>query len=186
LSLFFDDAFESTCLKVAAAQVYINHRESRSVLGGSTNELFVFCDGSSSGWHGACLVDPVGGKVTQRQRFREPTSNRNIGSEFAGLHLALLMAPSDARLTVVFDLLGIGQWMLGHFQRHDPVVKEACDVCWDLVSDKTLHVTWVHHRGHQKDPSDFTRYNNVADHLCKANVLEGRTVTSSFGGTLLT
>jgi hypothetical protein len=96
------------------------------------------------------------------------------------------MAPSDARLTVVFDLLGIGQWMLGHFQRHDPVVKKACDVCWDLIRDKTLHVTWVHHRGHQKDPSDFTRYNNLADHLCKPDVLGDRTLVLPFPGSVLT
>lgn len=147
--------------------------------GGRTGELFAFCDGSSSGWHGACLVDPAADQVLQRQRFREPTSNRNIGAEFAGLHLALSMVPADAKLTIVFDLLGLGQWMLGHYQRHDEVVRQACEVCWDIIADKRLRIIWVHHRGHQEDPSDFTRFNNLADKLCKPGPLVGGKIMAS-------
>ena len=89
------------------------------------------------------------------------------------------MVPADAKLTVVFDLLGLGQWMLGHYQRNDEVVRQACEVCWDIIEDKRLRIIWVHHRGHQKDSSDFTRFNNMADKLCQPGPLVGGKVMAS-------
>jgi hypothetical protein len=173
--MFFNDAFESTCPKVAEREPYIQFRADRSTAEG----LFVFCDGSSSGWHGACLVDPALGKVFHRQRFREPTSNRNVGAEFAGLHLALSMLPAQSDATLVFDMLGLAQWMLGHFRQNDPMVKRACEVCWDLIDSRGHTISWVHHRGHQKDPSDFTHFNNVVDKLCQPGALTGGRVMVS-------
>jgi len=167
--LFQDETFEATCPKVASSKDYIEFRESRSVLDGRPGELFVFCDGSSSGWHGACLVDP-GVSWERKHRFREPCRTKNVGPEFAGLHLALSMVPAFKTVVVVFDMLGLGQWMLGHFRRNDEIVKKAYHACWDLIEEKQLQTSWVHHRGHQKDPSHFTFFNNEVDFLSQADV----------------
>jgi hypothetical protein len=80
------------------------------------------------------------------------------------------LVPYGCRVTIVFDMLGLGLWMCGHQRAQTPVTKAAIEACADLIEGSSLDVEWVHHRGHQKDPSHFTFFNTLVDGLCKEGV----------------
>lgn len=129
--------------------------------------VWIFTDGSSSGWHSAVLVFP-GLKVVQAARWKKPTPTRNVGAELNGMLLGLKRVKTKKQIYLVHDYLGVGAWMTGNWKMKDQEVRSVIDQGKALIAEKQLDVRFIHHAGHQKDASDFTRWNGVADELCSA------------------
>jgi ribonuclease HI len=127
-------------------------------------KLYAFTDGSSNGGYGVVLVEG-GGEVSQHSGWEKPTSTKNVGAELNAMLLALRHAPEDSELIVVSDYLGIAAWMTGNWNIKDPEVREKIRLAKELVETKDLDVMFCHHKGHQRDASDFTLWNSTADEL---------------------
>lgn len=128
--------------------------------------VWMFIDGSSSGWHAAVILDPFAKTITRTATFRKPKS-ANIGPELWSLLLGLNEADPTKPLTVVHDYMGTGAWMVKAWKIKSPNVQEAIDMIRATV--ETLDFTsirFIHHGGHQKDDTDFTKWNNEVDRLC--------------------
>lgn len=138
------------------------------------SSLYVFTDGSSEGSFAAIFVDPSDPKSSTEEHveFRPPTETRNMGAEWNGLVLGLERAPRGTKLVVVSDLLWLGAWMVGKRKAEHPEVVAALARAKLLIQEKGLDVRFVHHEGHQKDDSSFTRWNCRADELCKKKAKE--------------
>ena len=109
-----------------------------------------------------------GSSATARQpaRFESPVSIANVGAELNGLLLGLEAAEPDSSVTVVHDYMGVGAWLTGGWEVRVPSVRQRVDAAMKLIEKKNLDIRFIHHGGHQKDHSDFTRWNCVADKLC--------------------
>lgn len=153
---------------------WITFRESRTcasdavtalgeVVNGPT--LWIFTDGSSKGGYGAVIVEP-GKRVLKLAGYQKMTSTRNVGAELNGFQLGIENAPRGSRVMVVSDYLGIAAWMTRNWKIKDSEVRGKIGRCRAIVQDRELDVTYCHHAGHQKDASDFTRWNALADELC--------------------
>jgi hypothetical protein len=129
--------------------------------------LYAFTDGATRGSYAAVLVRP-GGSVQEECRWRPPTRTRNVGAEWDGFVLGLELAPPGARLTVVVDLLWVHAQLIGVRRTVDPEIVEKLAQAKAIVEAKRLDLVLVHHDGHQKDASDFTRWNARSDALCDA------------------
>ena len=138
------------------------------------SSLYVFTDGSSKGSFAAIFVDPSDPKssVEEHVEFKAPTETRNMGAEWNGLLLGLERAPRGTKLVVVSDLLWLGAWMVGKRGAEHPEVVAALERANLLIHENGLEVRFVHHEGHQKDESQFTRWNCRADELCKEKAKE--------------
>lgn len=134
------------------------------------SSIYVFTDGSSSGSFAAVFVCPTHQETAleEHARFKPPTETRNMGAEWNGLLLGLELAPKGEKLVVVSDLLWLGAWLVGARRAEHPEVVAAIARAKALVAERELEVRLVHHEGHQRDRSDFTRWNRRADELCKA------------------
>lgn len=134
------------------------------------SSLYVFTDGSTKGSFAAVYVrgaDPAVA-VEERVEFKEPTGTKNMGAEWNGLLLALGHAPKGSKLVVVSDLLWLGATVVGARKAEHPELVESLRQAKETIEQRGLEVRFVHHEGHQKDESDFTRWNVRADELCKA------------------
>lgn len=98
---------------------------------------------------------------------------RNIAAELGALALALQHAPRGQALTVVHDYEGIGAWMTGRWQAHEPIVRALLAECRRRIDAGNLTVTYRHQRGHQADPlglNPLVRANQRADALATAAI----------------
>jgi ribonuclease HI len=136
--------------------------EDQSLLPG---KLYAFTDGSSNGGYGAVLVEGGGGDVTTHSGWDQPTSTRNVGAELNAMLLALRHAPEDSDLIVVSDYLGIAAWMTKNWKIKDPEVREKINQAGQMITEKNLDVLFCHHKGHQRNNTDFTLWNSKADDL---------------------
>lgn len=129
--------------------------------------IYAFTDGSSRGSYAAVLVHP-GGSSEQQVHWREPTKTRNVGAEWDAFVLGLEMSPKAARLTSVVDLLWIHAQLIGVRDTIEPEIVQKLERAKRLIETRELDLVLVHHDGHQKDASDFTKWNAVADRLCSS------------------
>lgn len=161
------DTVESTCPKTAmtlSRYMAASHRESRAIHHGTS---WVFCDGSSTGSFAAIVV---AGFFTCEQVVHGPrVATANVGAELLGVALGLYLLPSSAKqVTVVSDFANTAPWAGGVWRVQQPEVLERLRLIRRLILTRGYRVQFVHHRGHQRDDSDFTRYNNRADELCSS------------------
>ena len=135
---------------------------------------YVFTDGSSKGSYAAVFVCPTHPEkaLEEHVAWKPPTATGNMGAEWKGLLLALQHAPKGAKLVVVSDLLWLGAWMVDRRKAEHPETVESLRKAKEFVEQRRLDVRFVHHSGHQKDDSDFTRWNNRVDELCKTKAKE--------------
>ena len=155
---------ESTNPKVVAVShqgKWINYRESRDCDDSTT---WIFTDGSSNGGFGAVAVRD-GEHIKKARGFETPGKTRNIAAELNGLLLALGLARQDESITVVSDYLGVAAWMTNNWRIKEPDVRVKINEAKKIVAAKNLKVDYCHHGGHQRDNSDFTKFNNIADEL---------------------
>lgn len=130
--------------------------------------VWMFIDGSSSGWHAAVILDPFAKTKTEIAELQPPKS-ANVGPELWSCILGLREVDPTKPLTVVHDYMGTGAWMVGGWKIKSPNVQEAIDEIRSLIKDRGLvSVKFIHTGGHKKDDSDFTRWNNRADELCSS------------------
>lgn len=160
-------SLETTKQKVADEHAWTVFRADRNLL--PVDRLWAFTDGASSGRHGAVLISP-GKKVMFLSRFLKAPM-RNVGAELNAFLLALEHIPSESKVTFVFDYMGIGAWILGHYERKKEATQKMVGRAEDLLIEKGLMDTarFIHHGGHQRDDSDFTMWNTVADWLCSGD-----------------
>lgn len=151
---------------------WVTFRESRSCVHDAVTQLgeivngavvWAFTDGSLAGY-GAALVEP-GKRIVKLAGREEMTGARNVSAELNGFLLALENLPVGARVVVVSDYLGVAAWMTGNWKIKNPEVRDRVERAKAIVIERELDLTFCHHAGHQKDDSDFTRYNNLADRL---------------------
>lgn len=147
-------------------------REDRSI---EPDRVWVFTDGSSSGWHAAKIVRPLI-DVRSLCRYIVPTRTRNVGAELNGFLLGLKNVEEDSTVVVVVDFLNIAAWMTGAFAVNDEEVKSKIDRAKRIVKSNHLRLSFIHHAGHQRDDSMMTYFNDLADQLCSKQVSCDHTV----------
>lgn len=142
--------------------------------------VWVFSDGSSSGWHGATVVIP-GKQIIRVCKFEE-TPNKNINPEINGAIAGIEKCPVGSTVYVVHDLFGIGPWFLGHWRINKPEVRDKIDKLHAAVAGRGIDVRFIHHGGHQdkkrkkKDKvrpvcnSEFTKWNCATDKMLEDKV----------------
>lgn len=163
----FDDLppMLSTKQKTADRNSWVDYRESREL--DPADRWWIFTDGSTTGWHGAVIIAPGPSRtITFLSAYKQQTSTRNVGAEINGLILALENLPPRIQGFVVSDLLGVGAWATGHFERNNPEVITKYRKIDHLIRSRGHDLTFVHHGGHQRDSTAFTTWNCVADKLC--------------------
>ncbi len=126
----------------------------------------IFTDGSSKGAYAAVVVNPAGVVAHELVEWKEPTHTSNVGGEWNGLLLGLRASPESGRVAIVVDLLWVHAQLIGVRQTIEPETQEQLAEAHRLVHELKLDVVLIHHDGHQKDNSDFTRWNTRADALC--------------------
>lgn len=151
---------------------WLRLRTDKSVKPGS---VWLFTDGSSTGWHAASLLVP-GKYVRQIAKFAAKTPSRNIAAELNAAILGLERCGSgDGPVCVVHDYLGVGAWTIGAWKINNDEVREKVEKIKKIITDQKLDVSFIHHPGHLdkgkfKDDSEFTRWNCSTDRLCTAQV----------------
>lgn len=129
---------------------------------------YVFTDGSLT-WHGAIHVVP-GESCYFAHRFRPQCDAKNVGAEWAGLHLGLSLCRPGRDVVVVVDLVSLIHWMRSDMNRGTPMIEAAYHACHDLIDELDLSVTFVHQRGHQGLKNHYAYFNEMADKLCARDV----------------
>lgn len=159
-------SFIETTSKKAAAVVYkkpwLRYRDDRSV---TLDRIWIFTDGSNSGWHAAVVLDPFSKTIRRIAHYQVPKS-KNIGPELWALNLGLRHVTSEHPITVVHDYIGTGAWIVGAWEIKSPNVLDAVNELLATIKSKGLDIRFIHTTGHQKDLSDFSKWNNHVDALC--------------------
>lgn len=127
-------------------------------------KLYAFTDGSSNGGYGVAIVKG-GGEVTSHSGWEQPSSTRNVGAELNAMLLALRHLPEDCQVMIVSDYLGIAAWMTGNWKIKDPEVYKKIEQAKKMVEEKNIDALFCHHKGHQRNRTDFTLWNTAADEL---------------------
>ena len=128
--------------------------------------IWMFIDGSSTGWHGAVILDPFAKKRTDLANFQEPKS-ANIGPELLSCLLGLEQADPTKPLTIVHDYIGTGAWLVGAWKIKSSNVFEAVSMIKATIEERQFtSIRFIHTGGHQKNDTDFGLWNNRADALC--------------------
>jgi ribonuclease HI len=94
---------------------------------------------------------------------------KNILAELAALFLALRELPEQAKVTIVHDYVGVGNWMKGDSRPpRDPVLEAVIGACVNLCADKAMRLTFLYQPSHRSDWAgrhDLARFNRRADEL---------------------
>lgn len=143
---------------------WIRFRESRIC---TPDRLWIFTDGSTSGWHAAKIVRP-GVDVRSLARLIPMTPTRNVGAELNGVLLGLKNAPDGAKVTLVTDFLNGPAWITGAYKINGEEIAEKIARAKQLIEGSRLSISFCHHGGHQKDHSHFTHFNCGVDELCSS------------------
>lgn len=146
---------------------WIKYRPSKSI---DTNDVWAFTDGSDTGWHSAIIICNDSKEVRKLASFLEKTPMRNVSSELDAMILALSQTPEGSCINIVHDYIGVGAWMVGAWKAKKQKVKNRIAKAKKIIIDRKLTVLFIHHKGHQSDQSDFTKFNNLADQLCSDGV----------------
>lgn len=159
---------ETTSQKAAAVKYkknWLKFRDDRSI---DDESVWLFIDGSNSGWHSAVILNPFD-KTIQRLSHHRPPASANIGPELWSLLLGLQHVPTQHPLVVVHDYIGTGAWLAGAWGINSQNVHHAVMEIKRVLIERPLpSIKFIHHGGHQKDRSDFSRWNNEVDKLCSA------------------
>jgi len=148
-------------VKVPHQARWITFRSSRECA--SADVIYVFTDGSSLGGFAAVMVES-GGFYDGWQGWQKPTPTRNVAAELNGVLLGLSKLPPWAHeVVVVSDYLGPAAWLTGNWKIKKVEVGNLVAAIQEVIAAFDLAVTFVHHKGHQKDDSAFTRWNVLAD-----------------------
>lgn len=134
-------------------------------------------DGSSTGWHSACIVPAKSDTAILRAKWGDMKGSRNVGAEAAAFLLGVQTLPASCN-DVIFlaDFLNSLGFDVGAVNyKHEVLVAAYAQVEREKAKMKMRgDIRWshVHHPGHQKDTSWFTLLNLVADNLasCKMDV----------------
>ena len=151
-------------VKIPHQARWIELRNSRSC---DDDRVWIFTDGSSLGGYGAVILRPGLPRI-ELNEFEEPTTTKNVGAELNGLLLGLRNTMRDERVVIVSDYLGVAAWMTGNWKIKDDEVRHKIREARRIVQSRGLDVDFIHHAGHQKDDSEFTKWNTVADRLATA------------------
>jgi hypothetical protein len=127
---------------------------------------WIFTDGSGTGSHAAVILRP--GAQEQRVAGCNPTSSRNVGAEVDGVILGLEHTVPGELIAIVSDFLWTVYYINGWYRLRDPYLLERVPKAREILKERGLaDALFVYHRGHQTDTSDFSRWNNIADRLCR-------------------
>lgn len=160
-----------TAAAVKYKKPWLVFRNSRSI---DEKSVWAFVDGSNSGWHAAVIIDPVAKTSHHIAEHRVPQS-ANIGPELWSVLLVLRHVPLEYPVVVVHDYIGTGAWLSGAWQIKSPNVHQAImEIKKALIARPLKSLKFIHHGGHQKDDSDFSKWNNEADRLCSAKTAVNR------------
>lgn len=141
---------------------WVKRRDSREMSNGGV--VWVFTDGSSTGSCAAVVLD--GDKLEEHVRHAPKPPTWNVGAELGGVLLGVRHAPRGRSVVVVADYIGSAGYLTGRWRIRDLDTLRRVVVIASLIESRGLVVSFVHHKGHQRDPSDFTRWNTRADELC--------------------
>lgn len=142
--------------------------------------IWMFIDGSSTGWHAAVILDPFAKKKTELAQFGDPKS-RNIGPELWSLLIGLREVDPTKPLTVVHDYIGTGAWLINAWKIKKQNVQDAVDEIRKVIEERGFtSIRFIHTSGHQKTDTDFGVWNDRADALCNAQQVVHATVDWEF------
>ena len=129
------------------------------------NRLWIFSDGGALGWHAVVLIESG---LAHRVAMCRPNSARNVGSELDGVILGLQLAITGSSIVIVSDFLWTGYYINGWRAVSHPYLRERVPVARDLlVSKQFADPVFIHHGGHDGEATDYSRWNEMADTLCK-------------------
>ncbi len=173
---------ETTSEKAAKVKYKTNWLRLRADRKLDHSNIWMFIDGSSSGWHAAVILDPFAKTITRIAEHRDAKS-ANIGPELWSLLIGLSVVNPERPLVVVHDYIGTGAWLAGAWRVNSDNVADALAEIRRVIDErKFTSIKFIHHGGHQKDHSDFTTYNNEADQLCNNQKTVHTTVDWDFWG----
>lgn len=165
------ESTNASTVKVPHQAKWVSLREDRETT--ADGLVWIFTDGSSLGGYGAVVI--VDGTVTKFRGHQKPTSTRNVGAELNGMILGLEHAPKGSQVAIVSDYLGVAAWLSNNWRIKDEEVRAKIRRARKIARERTLtFARLIHHKGHQKDDSAFTRWNHLADRLAAGEVEPGR------------
>ena len=130
------------------------------------DRTWIFTDGSGTGWYAAVILRP-GCEKHYVTGYNE-RSGHNVGAELDGIVLGLENIRQGEKIAIVSDYLWNAYSVNGWYKINDSYLHERVLQIRRILETKGLSdALFIHHRGHQKDSSDFSRWNNVADRLCR-------------------
>lgn len=146
---------------------YVRLRKSTRVIH-KPGLTWAFTDGATRGSYAAAILLPDG-SITDHSRYvgKWHLPQANVTAEVMGVALALRHSPVGTRVNVVSDYVGTGCWLHGKWRIKNHDCLRRLRLIARLIRKRRLDVVFIHHKGHQKDDSDFTRLNNRADRLCE-------------------
>jgi hypothetical protein len=157
---------ETTSVKTAKVRYkkkWLKLRTSRHVDDAS---IWMFIDGSSTGWHAAIILNPFTNKITKIAEFKK-SKNRNVGPELRSLLIGLQDVDPSKPLTVVHDFIGTAAWLTGAWTINSDYVREIIGLIQEIIKSRNFNsIKFIHHSSHQTDHSHFTQFNNEVDQLC--------------------
>lgn len=167
-AFFMESIFEGvTTTQLKTASKYgIPHAPLVYMPGDCQFDVWAFTDGSSTGAYGCILIrdDPL----HPEKRIDEPLTppvTRNVFAEIQGVRLACHNAHEGEFVGIVSDFLGTGMWGSGRWKTNKPEVLAAMEQLRQVATDRKLRLWFTHHKGHGRDDSDFTRWNNEVDQM---------------------
>lgn len=128
--------------------------------------MWMFTDGSGSGWHASVLVHPTQ-QVRRLARYLLSNS-KSVAAELNGIILGLEHAPSKTGLAIVSDYLWSAYFILGWHKVHNPELHERVRYAQELILRlDPPEVRFYYKPGHNANRHVFSRLNNLADKLCR-------------------
>lgn len=164
---------QTTQAKTATASQYSGHVRLRKgdrakVVHNEGNRTWVFTDGASRGSFAAVVLRKDQRPIeVSRHWGKEALAQANVTAEIMGVVLGLKNATPDSKVTVVSDYIGTGCWLAGKWRIKNLDGMFRLRLLARVIRRRKLRVTFVHHKGHQTDDSEFTFWNNRADQLCE-------------------
>jgi len=157
-----DVAMYSTRPRSAAKRAWVGLLKDKSL---KSDRWYSFSDGSSTGWHAAVIIPPKRDQVHFVAKWLDHEGTRNVSAEAAAYLLALQNLPSEAKTLInVSDFLFVGAHDTDNRNAHHKLIKRIYKDAREIREGRSLEVTHIHHPGHQKDSSDFTKFNHLVDH----------------------
>jgi hypothetical protein len=142
---------------------------------------YAFVDGNHMGGIGIVVVRRGGDGSTAlneiatsvAERFADCAEHlerlRNPLAELAAAHVVLANT-GDRVLTIVHDYQGVGAWIEGRWEAHDPVIARFVSSCQALIRERGLAIRFQWTNGHQSAAGgdEYATYNARADELATA------------------